>query len=124
MHMDVEDRLAGVWPGVHDGAVAGLVDLLFLSDLPGNEREMSKYVLVFQCHFINGADMLFWNDENMHGRFGVDVFEGKARVILKRNPGRNLFLDEFAKQTIGHDPSLESTPRRIECIGGGLSLLS
>jgi hypothetical protein len=102
VQVNVENRLSRVWPRIHYGSVTGLVDPLFLGNLSGNESEMSQARLVFGCHGVGRTEVLLRNDENVNGGLGIDVFEGKARVIFENNTRRKFLPDELAKQTVNH----------------------
>jgi hypothetical protein len=49
--------------------------------------------------------MLLWNDQGMDRSLGVDIVEGQRTIILVHDLGRDRFLDDLTKETIGHGVS-------------------
>src|SRR5215510_6450037 len=63
---------------------------------------MSKGRLVVWSHFVEGDNVLLGNDENMYGRFRVDVFKGEAGTVFEHNTRGKFFVDKPAEETSGH----------------------
>jgi len=47
---------------------------------------------------ICGSNVLFGNYEKVNRRLGMNVFKGKAQLILVNNPGRQLSFNDPAKE--------------------------
>lgn len=64
--------------------------------------------------------MLLWYHEGVDGRLGIYVLKGKSEIVLVDDPGRNLFLDNLAKNTVSH----KTTGKRLWARGNGYTDIS
>src|SRR5262249_23741732 len=77
---------------------------------------MSKGRLVVWSHFVERHNMFLRNDQNMYGRFRVDVFKGEAKGIFEHNTRGKFLVHKPAEETRGH--RARSFLLKIPALGG------
>ena len=88
------DGLATFLTGIHDNSKT--FRQAFFRQLRCDQREMTQQVFVRGGGLRERVDVLFWDDEKMRGRLGMDVGEGDGNVIFE-----NLFGGNFS----GNNPA-------------------
>ncbi len=59
---------------------------------------------------LHGRDMMFWNDQQMNRRCGVDVVKNQNFVVFEDLAGRNFTADDFTEQALSHEqPERDAT---------------
>src|SRR5215472_14137681 len=81
VQVEVKDVLAGVWPAVHQQAIAGVGDSPLGSHLRRREDEVSYELPVLGGDRIVGGDVLERNEEHVHRSLRADVVESHAAVV-------------------------------------------
>src|SRR2546426_593272 len=108
VHVDVVDDLPALWPAVHSEPVAALGEALRLAQRSGRNEAAAQHFGVATAHRHDRGDGAPGDDQGGEGRFGVDVWERDARVVLVLDVGRSLAVDDAADHAARHGPS--STP--------------
>ena len=87
-------------------AVEGYITLIkgrtLLPHAPGKDTLTTADFAVFHRRLVDRRDVLQRNEEHVQRRLGVDVREAETQLITVHHLGRNLAVDDFAKETIGH----------------------
>jgi hypothetical protein len=105
MQVKMKHRLASGSSRVRHDAVARLRHTLLFRNVRTDEQEVRQEIRVLRSAVLQGRDMQLWNDQSVDRSLGVDIVEGQRTVILEHNLGRDRFLYDFTKQTIGHGVS-------------------
>ena len=100
MEMNVEDGLSRVKTVIDDHAVSALIKPLLGSNGFGYIEQMSDELPVGNGNGMNIYDMFFRDDQGMHRCLGIDVLKGNGIIVFVDNPRRDLFLYNFAKNTV------------------------
>lgn len=95
--MQVGDTFAPVGPVVDDNPVP-LAKLHVSCQLRGDQQQVTEEFLVRLLCFTNPGQGPFRDDQEMDGRLRVDVVNGKGKIILVGDlgrdfPGEDLFKD-------------------------------
>jgi hypothetical protein len=77
-----------------------LVEASFLRDLRGFEQHMPEDFVVFGLGFGDSGDDFFWDDKDVYGRSGFDVFKREHEIIFVNKVRGNLSRDDFFEK--GH----------------------
>jgi len=99
--MQMEDRLASARANVIDRAIAFL-NAALASDLGRDQLAVAQQLSVCIFCFLESHNVFFGNDQYVGGRLRVDIFEGKAPVVLIYFFGRNLTGNDIAEKTVSH----------------------
>ena len=97
--MQVRHAFSAVAAVVDHKAVAGFGDAEFLGERCGGEQEVTERGLVGGAGFADAGDKFLRDDEHMHRRLWVDIVDGDAEVVLVRELGRNLAVDDLLKES-------------------------
>ena len=103
MQVDVEDALARTAVGVEDRPEADVGNSAVLRDQRRPSDELADEPVVFRPNFIQRGDVTFWHDQNVCRRLWIDIVERDDAIVFVHDAGRNLSLDDFAEQAIGHE---------------------
>lgn len=68
-----------------------------LRDFSNRKQQGTQKIAFGRWGFREGGNMLFRNDENMHGSLGTDILKREQEIILKNNPSWNIFVYDPAK---------------------------
>ncbi len=79
--MNVIDDLSPAASHIEDEFVPGLRNALRGGDICGAPHKMSQKFSIRITRIRNGRDVLFGNNKDVNGRFGMDVAEGDASLI-------------------------------------------
>src|SRR2546430_7983317 len=105
VHVDVVDDLPALWPAMHSEPVAALGEALRLAQRSGRKEAAAQHFDVASLHRHDRWDVAPRNDQEVDGRFGVDVSERDDRVVLVLDVGRSLAVDDAAEHAVGHGAS-------------------
>jgi len=97
MAVEVIHCLASVGLAVYYETRAIFGAAVFTGEFLGLKKQPSKQGGVSGLKFHYVTDVLFWNNQEMHRRLGVDVPESQKFIILKQLLGRNFSFYDFAK---------------------------
>jgi hypothetical protein len=89
------DGLTTFLPSIHDNAKAFAE--AFFRQLGGYQREMPQHFLVGVGGLRERVDVLFWDDEKVRGRLGMDVGERDRNFIFENLCGGNFSRDNPTK---------------------------
>jgi putative ABC transport system ATP-binding protein len=98
MHMHMPHRLAGIGIAVHDCAVTTFGNTLIGSNLFCRQVHPPNKLGILLFEVVQGGDVLFWNDQKMHGRLRINVSESQHLIIFIQYVRLDLALRHFAKQ--------------------------
>lgn len=99
--MDVRDGFAGVGAAVDDEAEA-IGEAEFFCDGAGGHDEMTEDRLIGGGGIADPGDQLLRNDQQVHGRLGLDVMDDDAAFVLVLDAGGNFAVDDFLEKSLGH----------------------
>ena len=98
--MQVGDAFAAVATVVDHEPVAGLGDAEFFCERSGGEEEVAKGGLVGSRGFADARDELLRDDEYVHRCLRMDVVNGDTEIVLVRELGGNLAVDNFLEESL------------------------
>lgn len=99
--MQMEDRLAGAGANVIDRPIAFL-NAAFARDPGCDQLAIAQQFRVGLFCFLESHNVLLGNDQYVGRRLRVDIFEGKAPVILIHFFGRDLTGNDLAEKAVSH----------------------
>jgi len=99
MNMQVKDCLPRSLTIIQDQA-KGVTAAIFTCNAPGLEHQIAQQCLVLAICIRQFADGLFWYQQQVYRRLGIDILETKALVILIDNVSGYFTLDYFHEQGI------------------------
>jgi hypothetical protein len=101
MQMNMKYRLTCILPVVNDHSITALIQSLLRCYRTGNEEQMTDDLSVGNRNAVNIGNMFLWDDQGMHGRFRIDVFECDGMVVFVHESSGYLLIDYPAEQAIG-----------------------
>ena len=87
VQVHVKNGLTAVEPGVHEDAVAVLVDLEFDRQVAGFEHHATEQIGILRANVIERVVVAVGDDQDMHRRAGMAVPEGRDELILVNHLG-------------------------------------
>jgi hypothetical protein len=96
MEMEVVDLLASIVTVVGDEAVTGGVEPQFGGGLLDEGGHLRHGLSV---DFLEAADVLFGNDQDVDGGFGIEVMKGEKLLVLMNSVVGDLPFDDLAEDT-------------------------
>ncbi len=112
----MEHRLPCAGTVVDNQAVSFRIQALCFGNFFCSKKKMADKFTVSFRHAVNLGYVPFGNDESMHGRLGVHVFECNDRLVLEHDPGWDFLIDDLAKNTVWiqtHDLFPSSEPEKL-----------
>ena len=100
--MDVKDFLTGISGRVENDPVPFFIDPQVPGDLAGPEQDMPENVLFFFWNVIEGCKMFLGNNQDVDRGLRIDVIEGDNTIVFEYQLGRNLIVNDLAKNAILH----------------------
>jgi hypothetical protein len=97
MKMKMEHRLAGISSGIGHNTVARLRQTLLFRDVGADNQQLSQKVPVLFATVLHRRDMLFRDDQRVHGRLWIDIVECQDAVVFMDDFRRNGFLHDLTK---------------------------
>lgn len=116
--MQMKDALSGISSRVDDDAKAAVGDSLLAREPCRDLKNLSDQRVVLFSDIRHADQMLARNDQNMHRRFGRNIFERDDEVVLINQIGLNFTVDDAAEKTIVHDST-----RRFKIINFSLLVI-
>ena len=109
--MDVQmgNTLTCVRPVVDHQSITGLIHPGLLRHDPCREQKLSEQRSMAIISSTDSFNHLFWNDQDVDRRSGVDIVEGDQIIVLVDNPRGDFARDDFLED--GHR-RMRSEPRR------------
>ena len=99
--------LAAILSRVYYASISGRCNTLLLSNLRGNDQEMTQKFTMPWLRLLETANQFFRNDKKMSGSLRVDVSEDKADVVLIEDVGGDLLADDLTENGLfGHEKSV------------------
>ena len=102
MIVDVADRLPSVASAIHDHSIAGLMNTKLAGNLLDNDLQMTQQARIFRRCMLKRIDLTLWDDQHMHGGFGVEVMERQTPFIFENDFCGYLFSNDFGKNGFRH----------------------
>lgn len=81
----------------------------FLHHTRGQQKHSTDQFGIFLRKIIQGRNLFFGNNQKVHRRLRLDVFDDDVPVILKNNLGRNLARYDFGEDRIFHESTGDDT---------------
>lgn len=97
--MQVRDAFPAISAVVDHEPVAGFGDAEFFRNGSGGEQKVAERGLVGGRGFADAGDKFLRDDEHMHRCLRVDIVDGDAEVVLVRELGGNLAVDDFLEES-------------------------
>ena len=115
MKVNVEHRLTSIAVAVDDGAIAGGIDAALLGNQAGASNHRAHELVISSLQIVQGRNVPFGNDQNVHRRFRLDVLECQQLIIFVHAfcgdfPGDN--LAEQARHEGEYSPAHRAQGRR------------
>ncbi|GMF15725.1 unnamed protein product [Phytophthora lilii] len=103
VQVQMEHGLAAVLPVVDDDAEA-LVQVLLLGDQLGGVKQVAQdgLVALLGVRELREAVALLGDEQDVHGRLRVHVVEGQALLVLVRDLGGDLPVDDLVEDGLAH----------------------
>jgi hypothetical protein len=117
MEVEVIDRLAAVFSGVDDDAIA-LAKALVAGNQGCREEKMAQQVAVLCAGVVERGKVLAGNDEDVDWRLRVNVREGVAELVLVDGGGGDGTLGDLAEEA-GHEMTSQARPVYNCAVGDG-----
>src|SRR4029077_6247073 len=95
MQVQVEHRLTTGGVAVEQQSINRLRDSQLGRYGARPKHQRRKYRRIRICYVVHGGNVLFWNNEHVRRRLGVDVVECEHVVV---------FIDDIARQLARDDP--------------------
>ena len=99
MQVKVVDGLAAVGAGVDDDAET-VVEMLLLCNFRCSVEQLAEEFGFAGRGVREGAEVLFGDDQNMHGGLRIDVREGEHVVVLKEARDGDCAGGDFAEEAV------------------------
>ena len=100
MKMNVEHRLSGAGAVINDHPVSLRVHPFVFCDFFCRKEQMPDKLFIFFGHTVNFGNMLFGNNERMHGGLGIHVFKGGHEIVFVNDFGRDFFCNDLAENAV------------------------
>jgi len=104
MNMQVKYRLATVDAVVNVESVTIVFDALRPSNFCGYPHQMPQQGSLFCRRIGNGSNGLFWDDQHVDRRLGVDVAKGQRTIVFINDISGDVSIDDLLKYS--HTASL------------------
>src|SRR5690606_30369107 len=96
-HVNMIDRLPALFVAVHDYPKP-LAAAQLRGEALGGQEEMAGQCGVAVSQVLKGGDVLFRNDQKVHGRLWIDVMEGDHLDVFVEDASRNLTGNDLAEK--------------------------
>src|SRR5262245_2064535 len=102
MQMDVEDRLSRIAVRIENSPEPARRDSAFPSNSCSPPHHLADQTIVFLTQIVQRGDVALGYDENVRGCLWVDVVECEQKSIFIHDGARDLSIDDFAEEAVGH----------------------
>ena len=99
---------------IDDETIACFVELALASDALGGDEEMSEEGMILGRNGAVAGVMFFRDEKDVDGGVGGEITEGEDVIILVKNIGRNLAVDDAFEDGFGHRASYQIVSSRRE----------
>jgi hypothetical protein len=100
MNVEVKYRLPGAGADIEHCAVS-VLDIALARNLRSSEMTAAYHFGVGGLGFLQSGKVFLGNDEDVRGRFGIDVFKGKNMIVFQDLLCRKLAAEDAAEEAIG-----------------------
>jgi hypothetical protein len=100
--MDVEDQLAGILVAIGDQPETLFIQAVPAAEISGGLLHLAHNYKVIFLYIKKGRNVFFRNKKEMYGRSRANVLKGQNTVVFINYFGRDLPLNDLAKNTILH----------------------
>ena len=112
--MKVGDGFSTIGAIIDDEAIAGFVELALAGNALGGDEEMSEEGMILGRNGAVAGVMFFRDEKDVNGGLGGEITEGEDVIILVKNIGRNLAVDDAFEDGFGHRASYQIVSSRRE----------
>ena len=112
--MKVGDGFSTIGAIIDDEAIAGFVELALAGNALGGDEEMSEEGMILGGNGAVAGVMFFRDEKDVDGGLGGEITEGEDVIILVKNIGRNLAVDDAFEDGFGHRASYQIVSSRRE----------
>ena len=98
----MKDRLPRVGAGVHHDPIARLGEAPLRGELPGQAAKLTKERVIVGRQIVEAREVPAWNEEQMKGCLGLDIFEGHKLFVGEHNFCRNCSGGNSAEEALVH----------------------
>ena len=101
MQVNMKNSLARARAVIDDHAVTFFIKSFFCCDLVCREEQMADKFSVNISHALNVGNVFSGDHKDMHRSLGVDIFKRDHMQVFINDPGRDLFINNPAKNAAG-----------------------
>ena len=112
--MKVGDGFSTIGAIIDDEAIAGFFELALAGNALGGDEEMSEEGMILGRNGAVAGVMFFRDEKDVDGGLGGEITEGEDVIILVKNIGRNLAVDDAFEDGFGHRASYQIVSSRRE----------
>ena len=112
--MKVGDGFSTIGAIIDDEAIAGFFELALAGNALGGDEEMSEEGMILGGNGAVAGVMFFRDEKDVDGGLGGEITEGEDVIILVKNIGRNLAVDDALEDGFGHRASYQIVSSRRE----------
>ena len=112
--MKVGDGFSTIGAIIDDEAIAGFFELALAGNALGGDEEMSEEGMLLGGNGAVAGVMFFRDEKDVDGGLGGEITEGEDVIILVKNIGRNLAVDDALEDGFGHRASYQIVSSRRE----------
>ena len=100
--MNMKNRLPCFPIAVEDRAVAAVSDAMLRRERRRTPHHRSHQGVIDDAEVVQRLDVLSRNDQHVHGRLRIDVFERNKTLVLVDERARDLPGNDSTEKAIGH----------------------
>jgi hypothetical protein len=100
MHVEVENRLAGIWTSVDHQTVTPVLETVFFGKAATNCRQSPEQRFMFGSNLVDRLNVFIWYQEDMDGGHGPVVPESGDPFILINDLRFGIPGGNFTKRTM------------------------
>lgn len=112
--MKVGDGFSTIGAIIDDEAIACFFELALAGNALGGDEEMSEEGMILGGNGAVAGVMFFRDEKDVDGGLGGEITEGEDVIILVKNIGRNLAVDDAFEDGFGHRASYQIVSSRRE----------
>ena len=112
--MKVGDGFSTIGAIIDDEAIACFFELALAGNALGGDEEMSEEGMILGGNGAVAGVMFFRDEKDVNGGLGGEITEGEDVIILVKNIGRNLAVDDAFEDGFGHRASYQIVSSRRE----------
>ena len=112
--MKVGDGFSTIGAIIDDEAIACFFELALAGNALGGDEEMSEEGMILGGNGAVAGVMFFRDEKDVNGGLGGEITEGEDVIILVKDIGRNLAVDDAFEDGFGHRASYQIVSSRRE----------